>query len=88
MWPCLSIAPRGAHSASVNEAQRKRELGLDTIEEFRDADAVEQVAQARALAIGAVAVLGEDAQHRRRDRDAFVGADEQAAVLGEAVDGR
>ena len=29
-------------------------------------------------------MLGEDTQHRRGDVDAFVGCDEQAAILGEA----
>ena len=52
--------------------QRKRQFRLDKLEEFRDAEPLEQVAQARLLAIGAVTVLGEDTQHRGGHRHALL----------------
>ncbi len=68
-----------------NADERKGETLFGLREELLDAPFVDEVLEASLLAVGAVAVLGEDANHGGGDGDGLVGPQEQAAVGGELL---
>ena len=74
---------RGSHSARRQARQRRGQPLLDRGEKRLVPHAVEHVLQPRALAVGAVALVDEDAHDRQRDRHALLRQDRHAEIAGE-----
>ena len=78
------VARLGAVARRVD--QREGEFLLGLLEEAREAAPFfEQVLEAGLLAVGAVAVLAEDADHGGGDRDEFGRLEQHAGVAGEIL---
>ena len=73
-------------AASTREAnERKGEPLLRLGEKLLHAPAVDEVFEPGLLAVGAIAILAEDANHGRGDGDRLIRAEEQAAVGGKLL---
>src|SRR5258708_6042330 len=65
---CASVDGSTGHAViGVQVAQREGELFLCQLQKSGDPDAIEQVAKASLLAVGAVSMLGKDTHHGRGD---------------------
>ena len=83
MRRAVDTAGRGATASAGTRDELAAELLLDSGEEFLEAPGVEHVFQPRLVAVGAVAVLDEDAHDGVGDRRRLVRLDDDAGVAGE-----
>ena len=76
---------RGSQASSGDANEREGEALLSLGEKLLHAPAVDEVFEAGLLAVGAIAVLGEDANHGGGDGDGLIGAEQNAAVGGKLL---
>ena len=85
IWAARSNTGRGATRLGGNAGELPAELLLDQREEFVEAHGVEHVFHPRLVAVGAVAVLDEDAHDGVGDLGRVRGLHDHAGVAGEIL---